>query len=152
MAWNTIQFQKGLSLPKFLEKIGTEEACRQVLFELRWPEGFRSDSVDQWVRQHLSSDAEVTSDGLQCFRAIVETCLHWSIITRSSAASMQIQACTWVNTMLGNVKNSIHEKHLGRYPGEFAYRFNRRFELDRMIERLAYVACRTAPLPYRFAN
>jgi len=37
---DTIQFQKGLNLPKFLEKYGTEDACRQALFELRWPEGF----------------------------------------------------------------------------------------------------------------
>ena len=36
--------------------------------------GFRSDSVDRWARQHLSPDAEVTSDGLHCFRAIVEIC------------------------------------------------------------------------------
>jgi hypothetical protein len=30
-----------------------------------------------------------------------------------------------------------------------AYRFNRRFELHRMVDRLAYVACRKAPFPYR---
>ena len=30
--------------------------------------------VDRWARQHLSPDAEVTSDGLHCFRAIVEIC------------------------------------------------------------------------------
>ena len=34
----------------------------------------------------------------------------------------------------------------------FSYRFNRRCELGSMIERLAYVACRTEPLPYRFAT
>jgi hypothetical protein len=89
----------------------------------------------------------------------VETCPHWSIVTGGGPASMQIPEFTWVNTMLGNVKNAIHGtyhaihgKHLGRYLAEFSYRFNRRFELDRMVERLAYVACRTAPLPYRFAK
>ena len=41
MAKNAIQFQKGLSLPKFIEKYGTEAACREALFKLRWPEGFR---------------------------------------------------------------------------------------------------------------
>ena len=99
------------------------------------------------------------SDGLPCFRTIVETCTHWSIVTGGGADSMRTQEFTWVNTMLGNVKNSIHctyhsihGKHLGRYLGECAYRFNRRFELDRMIERLAYVACRTAPLPHRLAK
>ncbi|MDR0827835.1 MAG: IS1595 family transposase, partial [Desulfovibrio sp.] len=31
----------------------------------------------------------------------------------------------------------------------FAYRFNRRYELSSMIDRLAYVALRTPPMPYR---
>ena len=39
-------------------------------------QGFRSDCVDRWARQHLSPDAEATSDGLQCFRGIVESCPH----------------------------------------------------------------------------
>ena len=30
MAQNTIQFQKGLSLPDFLKEHGTEEQCEQV--------------------------------------------------------------------------------------------------------------------------
>lgn len=40
MARNKIQFQSGLSLPVFLSQFGTEEQCRQVLFNLRWPKGF----------------------------------------------------------------------------------------------------------------
>ncbi|WP_419626306.1 IS1595 family transposase, partial [Thiolapillus sp.] len=40
MAKNIIQFQKGLSLPKFLEKYSTEEQCYSALFHLRWPDGF----------------------------------------------------------------------------------------------------------------
>jgi hypothetical protein len=41
MARNKVQFQKGLSLTDFLKKYGTEAACRQALFQRRWPEGFR---------------------------------------------------------------------------------------------------------------
>ena len=121
--------------------------------------GFRSESVDRWARRHLSAGAVAISDGLPCFRAIVETCPHWSIDTGGGPSSVEKQEFTWVNTMLGNVKNAIHGtyhaiagKHLGRYLGAFAYRFNRRFELDRMVERLAYAACRTAPLPRKFAT
>ena len=61
--------------------------------------------------------------------------------------------------MLGNVKKALHaayhavrKKHVGRYLGAFSYRFNRRLVLGEMIERQAYVACRTAPLPYRLAT
>ncbi|MCU7893349.1 MAG: transposase [Candidatus Thiodiazotropha sp. (ex Ustalcina ferruginea)] len=57
--------------------------------------------------------------------------------------------------MLGNIKNSllgtfhaIREKHVPRYLAEFEYRFNRRFNLPEMIERLLLVALRTPPMPY----
>uniref|UniRef100_UPI00286F06E6 transposase n=1 Tax=Desulfobulbus sp. TaxID=895 RepID=UPI00286F06E6 len=41
MAKNTIQFQKGMSLPQFLSQYGTEKQCRAALFSMRWPQGFR---------------------------------------------------------------------------------------------------------------
>ncbi len=59
----------------------------------------------------------------------------------------------WVNTMIGNVKNpitgtyhAINPKHLPRYLAEFCYRHNRRFQLEDMIPRFAYVALRTPPM------
>lgn len=36
-----------------------------------------------------------------------------------------------------------------RYLGEFVYRFNRRFELDELIDRLTYVSYHIVLLPYR---
>ena len=36
-----------------------------------------------------------------------------------------------------------------RWVIDFAYRFNRRYQLADLVPRLAYVAARTAPLPYR---
>src|SRR5690242_21492007 len=40
MARNVVQFQKGLSEPAFEQQYGTEEQCRAIVIELRWPEGF----------------------------------------------------------------------------------------------------------------
>lgn len=40
MAKNKIQFQKGISIQKFMEQYGTEDQCREALFQLRWPQGF----------------------------------------------------------------------------------------------------------------
>ena len=58
--------------------------------------------------------------------------------------------------MIGNVKKALNgtyhnvsEKHLPRYLAEFNYRFNRRFKLDDMLARLAYVEVRTPPMPLR---
>ena len=38
---NKIQFQKGQSLPEFLESYGTDQQCEDALFQARWPEGFQ---------------------------------------------------------------------------------------------------------------
>ncbi len=78
------------------------------------------------------------------------------IVTGGCAASVEILALQWINIMLGNIKNSLHGtyhafrgKHLPRYLAEFNYRFNRRFERNRLVDRLLYVAVRTAPMPAR---
>ncbi len=41
MARNKIQFQKGLSLGRFLSKYGTEKKCQNALFRMRWPKGYK---------------------------------------------------------------------------------------------------------------
>lgn len=40
MPMNRVQFQKGLSLPEFMDRYGTEEQCEQALIAARWPGGF----------------------------------------------------------------------------------------------------------------
>jgi hypothetical protein len=46
MKMNQIQFQPGLSIPKFLNDYGTEAQCEQTLQALRWPKGFRCPRCD----------------------------------------------------------------------------------------------------------
>lgn len=46
MSQNKVQFQEGISLLEFMEKYGTEEQCRQTLFNIRWPNGFFCESCD----------------------------------------------------------------------------------------------------------
>ena len=62
------------------------------------------------------------------------------------------------NTTLGNIKTAIvgtyhhvSPKHAQHYLTCFAYRFNRRFQLDSIVERLAWAAVRTRPQPYHTA-
>ena len=61
-----------------------------------------------------------------------------------------------MNTVLGNIKTAItgtdhhvSSKHAQSYLTSFAYRFNRRYQLDSIVERLAWAAVHTTPQPYR---
>jgi hypothetical protein len=40
MSKNTVQFQKGMSLPNFMAQYGTEQQCREEVFKAKWPKGF----------------------------------------------------------------------------------------------------------------
>jgi transposase-like protein len=41
MPMNRIQFQRGVSMPEFFSRYGTEAQCAAALVALRWPQGFR---------------------------------------------------------------------------------------------------------------
>ena len=60
---------------------------------------------------------------------------------------------------LGNVKNAIlgacrscDPQHVDRYLAAYEWRFNRRFDLAKNVQRLARVAVATAPVPYRIIS
>ena len=75
MPMNRVQFQKGLSMPEFMDRYGTEEQCEQAVAAARWPGGFvcpacgmmqsrtsfRRDGRLSW--QCAGSIAPETSDG-----------------------------------------------------------------------------------------
>lgn len=142
----------------FVAAVACRTNGRPLAMRLTPGAGFRSDSIGRGAETHRAPEAKVTSDGLHCFRAFVETCPHWTLASGCGPSSAETPELTWANTMLGNVQCSLHgtypavrKKHLGRYLGAFAHRFYRRFELGSMIDRLASIACQKTPLPYRLA-
>ena len=81
--------------------------------------------------------------------------VHERHVTGSDRAAARHPAFRWANTMLANIKNSllathrvVGAKHLPRYLGAFAWRFNRRFVLKSIHERLAIATTTTPPMPY----
>ena len=104
-----------------------------------------------------SIQTALVSDGLQCFTSVTDAgCTHQVVTTGSGPKAARTPAFKWVNTALGNIKTAlagtyhhVSAKHAQRYLASYAWRFNRRFQLDTLTERLAYACARTAPHPYR---
>ena len=134
--------------------VGDNDSGHPIAMNMNVLKGFRLTEISRWSKQHLQSGSLVVSDGLACFTAVKEAgCLHEKIVTGGGFQSVTKEEFTWVNTMIGNVKNAItgtyHAiklQHLPRYLAEFCYRFNRRFQLEDMLPRFAYVAVRTPPM------
>lgn len=81
-------------------------------------------------------------------------CLHIPIVAGGRKPD-ELPEFRWVNTVLGNVKTSLSGayhafdfgKYAGRYLAAIAYRFNRRFQLKTLPERLLVAAVATGPRP-----
>ena len=100
----------------------------------------------------------MVSDGTACFaRVTLLGASHERHVTGSGRQAAQLPQFKWVNTLLGNLKTAFsgtyhsfdHAKYAARYLAEFAYRFNRRFDLAAMVPRLLRAAVLTRPLPLK---
>jgi transposase-like protein len=141
----------------FVAAVQTTEDGHPIHMKCSAVKGFRQKIISRWAKTLLATGAHVISDGLTAFKGIDEAGFeHDAIVTGGGAASMEILALHWVNIILGNLKNSMHGtyhalkgKHLPRYLAEFNYRFNRRFKLDQLVDRLLFDAVRAPPMPER---
>ena len=125
----------------FVAAVSVNEEGHPIAMNMHVVKGFRLNEIAKWAKHHLQPNSTVISDGLSCFSGVKEAeCFHLSIVTGGGPESVSKEEFTWVNTMLGNVKNAItgtyhavNPKHLPRYLAEFCYRHNRRFQLEDML-------------------
>ena len=139
----------------FVAAVETNEDGHPVRMKMMCVKGFRKGEIIRLGAKMLTENSEVFTDGLSCFQCIAECgCRHVPIKT-SGNKEAQNGTFKWVNTVLGNIKKSISgtyqavHKHCHRYLASFSYSFNRRFDLSTMLTRLAWVALRTPPMPFR---
>lgn len=141
----------------FLAAVEKNSAGRPLRIKLSVVSGFKKKELKRWSEKHLASGTKVLSDGLFCFAGIKEAGFdHTSVTVGNSRDPVKTAPFNWVNTVLGNLKSALagtyhklSSDHLPRHLAAFQYRFNRRFVLEDMINRLAFVSLRTVPMPGR---
>jgi ribosomal protein L37AE/L43A len=113
---------------------------------------FTGKEVASWANKSLAPSAMVVSDGLWSFSSVTEAgCQQQREVVGKGRKSTEMECFTWVNTILGNLKNAINgtyhafdfQKYAHRYLAEYQYRFNRRFDLAGMLSRLITATART---------
>ena len=128
---------------------------KPIYAQLRRVPDFTQKALEAYAAANLKPGTWVISDGLNCFPAVKGAGMkHLPIVTGGGRPSHPF--FTWVNIGLGNLKTSIvgtcrsiDSQHADRYLAAFEWRFNRRYDLAKNIERLAKVAVATAPRPHR---
>ena len=140
----------------FVAAVSTGAEGRPRKVKLAPVKGFRKREIARGAKRWLAPGTEVVTDALGCWNALDGVAAsHRAIRTGSGRQAARMAPFKWVNTTLGNIKSAIagtYRKlgpdHAERYLASFAWRYNRRYQLDTMIPRFVHAAARTQPIPY----
>ena len=78
---------------------------KPIRLKLRRVKGFRRTDIVSLAKRNFDPDSTVVSDGLRCFRAVLEAgCTHQPIVTGSGRGAALTPAFKWVNTALATSK------------------------------------------------
>jgi transposase-like protein len=138
MPRNRVQFQKGLSKPRFRDLYGTEEQCREALLRWRWPDGLCC------PRGGAGRHGEISRRGLyQC-----AVCRHQVSLTAGTLFhGTKLPLTLWFLAIyhLTQSNKGISSIELGRRPVRVKLKPVKAF---RKIESLARDALCAPPMPY----
>lgn len=143
----------------FLIAVETDANLEHPVFAVIEPvTGFHDDAIIDWGKRRLSEEAQVYSAGLWAFRRFADAAHRHTVLRAPTPrAATEMKGARWVNVVLANLKRAIsgtyhwikQKKYARRYLAEAAYRFNRRFDLSKMMPRLlrAMTLCQPCPEP-----
>jgi len=137
--------------------ISLNEAGHPIHVRITAVTGFSSEAISDWAKRHLRRGSQVLSDGLACFRAVTAADCHHKAVVTSGKHPNDLPQFRWINTLLGNLKTSFcgtfhafsFDKYARRYLGGFCFRFNRRFSMVEMTDRIANAVCCCIPCTER---
>ena len=137
--------------------VSIDENQHPIHMRLSVVSGFKKQEIKKWAQAHLKQGVHIISDGLACFKSLETVSFkHERTVKMGQKLESYETTFKWVDTMIGNVKNSIRgtchairSKHVPRYLGEFCFRFNHRFKLDELFNKLVSSATKSPPMPYR---
>lgn len=141
----------------FVAAVETTAERRPRRLKLVPVKGFRKKEIERLAKTSFAAGTNVVSDGLACWRAVtIAGCDHFPMRTGAGRQAAKWTPFNWVNTTLGNIKTAlagtyhhVSAKHAHAYLASFAWRFNRRYRLDTLTERLLWAGLHTTPKPYR---
>ena len=139
----------------FVAAVSLSDDGQPLRTKLTPVQGFTLNAIALWAKGHLAPGSTVFSDGLACFGAVTDAgCTHQPTVV-AGRKPKDLPQFQWINTVLGNLKTSLvgsyhafnFRKYATRYLAAFTYRFNRRFELKTLHQRLLVAAVRCGPQP-----
>jgi len=112
-----------------------------------------ANSIKGWAEKAMHGSTHLITDGYSSLTVAGKILASHDAVVVNPGKSSDLDCFRWVNTVIGNTKNSIRGTYHGfkvaryarRYLAEVQYRFNRRFQLEDLVPRLLYACAQNEP-------
>ena len=136
-----------MTFNEFVKRFSTEEQCRDYLFQLRWPKGFKCPRCGGEEYRSLRS---TLFDCKACKYQV-------SVIAGTIFQDTRTPLTTWFTAilkrwLLGTHQGAVSEKHIQAYLDEYTFRFNRRTASKRGLLFYRLLECAVNCSPYTYDN
>jgi hypothetical protein len=141
----------------FVAAVEFNEKRRPIRMRMSRVSGFTTRAISSWAQNHVAAGTTVITDGLACFAGVTEAGCKHIVMIAGGRKLKELPLFHWLNTILGNLKTGLggayhaflFSKYSNRCLAEIAYRFNRRFNLNTLHQRLLMAAVRCTPCSER---
>lgn len=134
--------------------VQTDSEGNPELIKLRVVNELTMEQIKIWAQLNLNRESNITVDGWRSYANLESMGFNLTQLKMDNPKiNPNSKQFHWVNTVLSNLKTSLasaykhHErKYSQRYLSEFEYRFNRRFDLSTISNKLFFAAVHTPPM------
>lgn len=135
---------------KVLVVVELNEKNRPRFATMTVVDDFKEQTIEAVAQQRFAPGATVKTDGLRSFEVLQK--LGYRHEPQPLNDPKKATACLpWVHIMITNAKELIRGTHKGvsktylqHYLNEFCYRLNRRFQPDKLFDRLLFACVQTS--------
>jgi hypothetical protein len=92
----------------FIAEVSTNDQGHPIKIRFSQVKALSKEAIEDWADKHLCIGGKVVSDGLNCFNGLAEAGFNHKVIITGGPDSVEIADFKWVNTIIGNVKKSLH--------------------------------------------
>ena len=120
---------------------------------LKTIDSLRSVELEQFVKDHIATRTKICTDCYKSYGFLKKEYVHNPVIDHETGK--KIDLLPKVHIVVANLKmwlrgtyNCLPAKHLQRYLDEFVFRFNRRWNLENIFDKLLYKCVNTNTITY----
>ena len=109
-------------------------------------------SVSEASKEHIKEGSAIKSDAYSSYKVLPKYGYYHQPI-KIGFPELARKFLPWVHILISNAKavhigthHGVSTKHLQKYLSEFCYRFNRRFQLNKLFDSLIYACLEAQPI------